>query len=447
MNLTIDFETRSRADLKKVGAWAYAQHPSTEIMCMAMRTESPLVKGLVNEVSTGLWAPDKFGSKITEPLPWLAEKGFKIDIEHADTIEAHNAGFERAIWEEICVKRLGWPTIPPGKWRCSAAKAAAHSLPRSLEGAGEALGLAIQKDKEGHRIMLKLCKPRTPTKKNPNTWNEDPEDLLKLFRYCLRDVEAEHALSEALRALSLKEQAVWHLDQEINARGVYVDVDAAKAAISIVTKHSKAMLNEMDGLTHDMVKSVTQVAKTLDWLKTRGVDLPNLQKETVKDYLKDHPYMHRDPRRVLEIRQSLSKSSTSKYTALINVAGDDQRARGLFMYCAAGTGRWGGKHIQPQNLPRPEFADTDKCMDIMVAGDLELLELMYGDPMAAMSSCIRGEVRKAMRFFASSKSTLPFSGFTAMAEYTLSRMSPSSTSGTRSSLALKARKVPISVSV
>ena len=402
MKLTIDFETRSRADIKKVGAWAYAQHPSTEIMCMAV---------MVGSGELGIYIPEKFQRMIDHTLPWgrSVEYGYetfdgheliKTDSIHGfipkyETIEAHNAGFERAIWEEICVKRLGWPKINPRVWRCSAAKAAAHSLPRSLEGAGAALGLPIQKDKEGHRIMLKLCKPRKSTKNNPKTWHEDPEDLLKLFHYCLTDIEAEHALSASLRDLSVKEQELWHLDQEINARGVYVDVDAAKAAINVMSTHSKKLQIEVDALTHDMVTSVTQVSKTLDWLKTRGVDLPNLQKETVKEALRA-PDMNADARRVLEIRQSLGKSSTSKYNALVNVASeDDQRARGLFMYCAAGTGRWGGKYIQPQNLPRPEFDDTDTCMDIVASGDLELLELMYGDPMAAMSSCIRGALTAA----------------------------------------------------
>ena len=195
MKLTLDFESRSKADLKKIGAAVYAEHPSTEIMCAAIKIDGML---------TGIWIPDYFKEIVRAWIEDSTQSGYDLSdemrlleswellkfIEDADAIEAHNAFFERVIWENICVKRLGWSKIPVKKWRCSAAKAAAHGLPRALEGAGEALNLPIKKDKEGHRIMLKLCKPRKPTKHDPSEWHEKPEDLLKLFRYCIRDVEA-----------------------------------------------------------------------------------------------------------------------------------------------------------------------------------------------------------------------------------------------------------------
>ena len=220
----LDFETRSKADLKKVGAWKYSMHPSTEVLCMAWAIDDGEVQ---------LWKPgDEAPLFIRKPkdIDELLIKTF-LDLS-TDTYEAHNAFFERAIWTNV----LKWG---PVNWTCSAAKCAAHSLPRALDKAGEALGLTIQKDQEGKRIMMKMCRPRKPSKHNPSVWHEDPEDFEKLYKYCMDDVRAERALSKALKPLNKIEQKVWALDQKINERGINVDMEAVKAAIQVSVELSQ----------------------------------------------------------------------------------------------------------------------------------------------------------------------------------------------------------------
>ena len=383
VKLTIDFETRSEADLKKVGAWEYAKHPSTEVICMAYK---------INTRNTGLWVCPDFAYGNNYAGTWV------LNFPDFDIIEAHNAMFERAMWEEICVKRYGWPEIPVEKWRCSASKAAAMSLPRSLDNACKALNLPHQKDKEGYFLMMKMCKPRKALKadkaKYPDWesrvfWHETPEDLDRLFKYCKKDVDAEHGLSSALPDLSPNELKVWQMDQEINTRGVYIDTETCKNALFIVEELKVDMFTEVDLLTDGKVTSVTQVAKLLEYLEVYDLKLPNLKKATVEKAL-TYINLSTPARRLLELRQSLSKSSTAKLTTFINRAGEDSRARDIFLYHGASTGRWAGRSIQTQNMPRGNFKDVEACIDLINLGSIDHLRWYFGDPMAAISSCIRG---------------------------------------------------------
>ena len=388
MKLTIDFETRSEINLIKSGPWVYAEHPSTDMLCLAVK---------VDNEPTGIFIPNYF-FRIVEPIidfetfpsiitPDLVNRL----IDKADIIEAHNVMFERAIWEKVAVGKYSWRNISVDKLRCSAAKAAALALPRSLEGACEALDLPVKKDLEGRRIMLKLCKPRKPTKHNKAKWHESPEDLARLFRYCVQDVEAEYMLSENLPDLSRKEQIIWSIDQQINYRGIPVDLDAADKAIEIIKDHEITLLEEMSTLTGGMVSSPRQVAATLEWLKLNGVELPNLQKATVEAALNNG--LPAPVRQVLRIRQSLGKSSTAKYQAFINSTSADGRARDTMMYHGASTGRWTGRRIQPHNMPRGEFKDTDSCIDLINGDELDMVGLLYGGPMRALSTCIRSTIK------------------------------------------------------
>lgn len=382
MKLTIDFETRSKASIKKTGAWAYAEDPSTQIMCLAVKCNAdPAV----------IYIPKYFCRLLpaNHGLPLIDADQVLASVQKAAVIEAHNAGFERAVWHFICQKRLGWPEIPLAKWRCSAAKAAAFALPRALEDAGAALGLPIIKDREGHRIMLKLSKPRKPTKHNAALWHESPEELLKLFQYCIRDVEAEYCLSSTLRDLSFAEQNLWFLDQKINTRGIYADVDAAQCAIKLIAQHAEELQKKLRQITCGKVKTGKQLAALLAWVNAHGADLPDLKADTVKAVLEDKNGLPAVTRRVLKIRQSLSLSSPAKYEAIVLRSNTDHRLRGLLMYHGASTGRWTGVGVQPHNLPRGAFSDTDLCIELIQKLDLNGIELFYGDPMVALSTCIR----------------------------------------------------------
>jgi DNA polymerase len=421
MDVFLDFESRSPLDIKKCGAYAYAEHPDTEVLCLAIK---------VDDGATRIWRPEWV------EFPYdglrLTDEGLRFRIEMADHIHAHNAGFERCMWTEHMVKRRGFPEIPISKWDDTAARAAMCALPRSLDGACKALGVSQQKDAEGYKLMLKMCRPRALRKKERDTlaaelgmteeevkseakailsalkcdprapgklrpdyhrffaWHESAEDLVRLCRYCIQDVEAEYALAQELPPLPKMERRIWELDQTINDRGILADLTSVEHAGAIIEEHSSKLQEELQELTGGAVGTAKQVAKMTAWMGENGCEVDGLTKQDVEDALSGEI----DPavRRVLEIRQSLSMSSTAKLAAIRAFACRDGRLRGMFMYHGASTGRWTGKGPQPQNFPRGnETLAPDMILDVWLPRrDSEWIELLWSDPMDAISSCLRG---------------------------------------------------------
>jgi DNA polymerase len=394
MKLTLDFETRSTVDLGSAGPWKYAADQSTDVLCLAVKPDAQV---------TQLWIPDwLITGAVLELLPpdilLLSNEELLRKIDSAGVLEAHNAEFERSIWKHV-MGRYGFPEIPLAKWDCTAARAATCALPRQLKDTCRVLHVSVQKDMEGHRLMLKLCKPRlprkaekeaTPTWQQTIYWHEDPKDFVRLFQYCIQDVEAEHALSKALRPLSSEEKAIWRVDQSVNERGVAIDLESITGIIDTLRTHEKSLLHRMAQLTGGMVESPRQVAKMTSWLAGNGVVAENLQKHTVAELLQGG--MPDNVRQVLEIRQSLGKASTAKFQAMLDRADEDGRARALFLYHAASTGRYGGKAIQPQNMPRDCYdgATLEEVYRAFGNGDTGFIDLFYDDPFQAASRCIRG---------------------------------------------------------
>lgn len=390
MKITIDFETRSECDLGKCGPWKYASDPTTQVMCLAVKVDDKPA-----QICFPNWV-----QRIVQFEPDLTSAELISLIEKCDIIEAHNCEFERAVFS-CC-----WPKVelPLEKCRCTAAKAATHSLPRDLERACQSMKMPIQKDKDGWFLMKKMCVPRKPTKDNTAKWVEDAQSFRRLFEYCRKDVEAEHAFSEVLRPLSASEQKLWFVDQKINARGIHIDPEGAQAMIDMVDHHREALLEEFSHVVENEFDSPTQVAKLIEWLKGKGVVVPNLTKEAVNHALVElgeivskcaaigEPCLKSERAvRALQIRQSLSKTSTAKYQALLDRAQDDRRIRSLFMFCAAGTGRWGGRGFQPQNLPsRGVFEAPEEAIEFVTRDpDPKAVELLFGDPFWIASSCVR----------------------------------------------------------
>lgn len=379
MVITLDFETRSACDIRKHGAWVYSEDPTTEILCLSTKSEgNPPI----------LFTPKDFYA--------LRSPTF---FNGADIIEAHNMSFEYAIWQNIGVKRLGWAPLPFERLRCSAAKASMHSLPRSLDGACQALGLSQQKDHEGYRLMMKMCKPRRPRKDEPEgalLWHEDPADLERLYRYCEQDTIAEEALSKALRDLPEQELKVWQLDQIINARGIQADLAGAKAMIDMVNEHESILLQKLGRLTNGAVKTAKQVDALRGYLRGLGVDLPDLAAATVKEALKKEE-IGGDARNILEIRKSLGRSSSAKYQAILDRSSADGRVRGSLLYHGAGTGRWAGAGIQPQNFPSRIKIDgsPESILQAVLAGGLELLEALYDDDPMSIAGAVTRSVLTA----------------------------------------------------
>ena len=364
----LDFETRSTVGLKACGAARYAEDPSTDVLCMAYA---------INDLPVQLWLPG-------EDCP----KELRYYINYGMTVEAHSAFFERMIWKHVLVPKYDFPAIKPDQWRCSAARAAALALPRSLEGAGAALGLSIQKSQEGKRIMLKLCKPDSKGK-----WHNDAADFHTLYQYCKQDVEAERALSQAIPDLSPKELLVWQLDQKINERGIKVDLEAVDASLKIIEQYTERLLAEFRELVGGTIETTGQRDRIIAWLKEEGVHIEGLRKNDVIDILEDQVRLlgQDKARRVLEIRQALSKTSTAKYQALKNCACKDGRIRDTLMYHGASTGRWTGKSIQPQNLPKNvQKIQLDTYFRILKTHPTDIFEFCYPETMDSLSSSIRG---------------------------------------------------------
>ena len=388
--LTIDFETRSAASIKTVGAAAYAQHPTTEVICLALKPqgEEPVVW-----MGPGFRSPEL----VSGPrIPCVDDDVVLEMVSSADIIEAHNAAFEFFIWKYV-MPRYGFDMFDTAKLRCSAAKAAMFGLPRDLAGACAVAGVPQQKDDAGHRLMLKLCKPRRARKeemlRDPNWeqrlyWYDSPAEIERLVLYCMQDVRAEVSLSDALPELPEREQKLWQLDLAINDRGVRIDAPAVRAILDGIARHSADMKREFQRMTG--LESPTQRDATLRHLVALGVQMDGLTKADVETALASTE--NETAKRILEIRQSLSKSSTAKYQAFLNAAGPDDRIRGCFMYHGAGTGRWSGRLIQPQNFPRGTFSDVEPCVRFFEEGDLEDVELFYGDVMEAASTCIRSMI-------------------------------------------------------
>ncbi len=367
----IDFETRSIVDLTKVGTWNYASHPSTQILCCVFKYCDKTV----------LLTPDNI---FNEELNKLAKDDTVVFV-------AHNAFFEQAIWNNIMFNH-GYSKIDETKWRCTLAKAAAHSLPRSLEKVGEVLNVEHKKDMTGKTAMMALSKPRRLSKENTDLfWEKDkaPERFKQLYEYCKTDVVCEEEIDKALYDLSEKEQLIWFLDQKINQRGIRVDLKKVKKAIKFLETLDKEAIKELRDITGQEDIKITHVQRLREFIFSRcpDLDVPDLAKNTVAKLLQlDLPT---DVKNVLYLRRDFGKTSVAKYDSLLNATCDDGRLRDTLMYHGASTGRWSGKLVQLQNIPRGNIEDTDKCIEDF---DLPLSEFKkkYTKPVDAISSCIRG---------------------------------------------------------
>jgi len=382
--LILDYETRSECDLKKTGAYEYSNHPTTEILCVAWRfgTKDTLTKNRVQ-----CWTP-----QIPAPYGELV----RALLDNRVYLVAHNAFFEQVITRFVLsriIHKEGIKNIPIERWICTAAQAAALSIPRSLEGASLALGLRHQKDVEGRKLMLKMCKPRRPSRENPSRWHETPEDIERLMDYCKKDVEAETELFLKLPRLTPQERKIWCLDQTINWRGFGVDRHLVDRALDLIDEEKYYLNKETRELTKGFPpSSTTQRESLLCWIEQEGFFLPDLKAKTVADTLKEG-YITGDCKRLLEIRQAISKSSTAKYEAFEARSRTDGRIRDHLVYHAAHTGRWGGAGIQPQNFPRGHLKNASLASESIKDGDLELIRLLYGDPMLVFSSCLRSVIQ------------------------------------------------------
>jgi len=422
MPATIDFETRSAFDLRKGGAWGYAEHSSTEVMCLAV---------LMPDGFEFIWHP-AYPSAGIEGQGNEALQGFFDYVSGGGLIEAHNVQFERAIWTHVG-QRMGWPSVDHKQWRCSAALAATHALPRSLAGGADALGLSQQKDDKGSRVMKKISKPRLPLKadlsvvanslwgdasrwkevpkpknmyelkrlyghisevQGMNVWHEKADELQMLFDYCQQDVRTEHALSLRLGELPPDELTLWQLDQEMNARGVQMDMPLVDKAIELSSQCQDESDARMVELTDEVVTTCNQRDVFINWVNTQALGdtlLEDTQKETIEKAVANPHWWTGKGHEALQVRLKQAKGSVKKYNAMKLVTNSDGRARGLLAYHGADTGRWAGRLIQPQNFPRGTASGPiDVLCDTIMTGDRDEIDFMYGPTMEALASALRG---------------------------------------------------------
>lgn len=380
---TIDFETRSACDIK-LGAYVYSRHDTTEALCLAY-----LLPGMDEPA---LWHRAHHALLIDESD--APEELFAFVLA-GGLVEAHNAFFERCVWTNVMEAQHGWPAVPPDRWRCSAAKASAMSLPRDLDGAAQAMGLDVQKDKVGRATMLRVSKPRSVKGTDGvkrMEFREDEADLVTTWEYCRQDVRTEHALSMALPELSEEELRVWQMDQHMNWRGARFDVAMARSALELADRFRKRLNASLEELTG--IPSATRRQAVKDWLlEHEGLDLPDTAGETLEWYLENVPLSDR-ARVVLRIVMDVNRTSTRKYAAALDRADDDGVVRDLLMYHGAGTGRWSGKGVQVHNFPARDLIvkDFDEAAALITEGDLDWCVAMYGDVMRLLSHSLRGMV-------------------------------------------------------
>ena len=362
---SIDFETYSVVDLRVSGAFRYAEDPSTEALILAFSD------GSFDPVAVDLTRPDAF-EKLT-PLFDAVERG--------ETISAHNVQFERLIWTKVCK----FPVTPrPHQWDCTAARARMIALPGSLEGAAGALGLEFRKDPRGLELINLFSKPdRNGRRRLPADY---PAEFKAFMEYCRQDVRVEMALDRVLPPLSPVEKEAFLLDYKINDRGLPVNLDLVKKAAAFVDEYSAELLRRAEEIAGCRP---SQREKTLDYLRSRGFDLPNLQAATV-EALAAQPGVPQDIVELIEYRIELSRAGTKKLKAIQNTVSADGRIRGGFLFSAASTRRWSSTGVQLHNLQKPSGETNPEVALSLLEDDPNDLRIMFNRPLSVIAESIRG---------------------------------------------------------
>lgn len=385
--LSIDLETYSDVDIKKCGNYKYAESPNFEILLFAVSVNNGPVT--VYDLASGDELPDEILQALVDDsiIKW-----------------AFNAVFER-----ICIswwlkrnhpeyfKGYGYSDdstqnyLNPVSWRCSLIWSAYMGLPLSLEGVGAVLKLEDQKMKEGKDLIRYFCCPCKPTKTNGNRTRNLPEhapEKWKQFKaYNKRDVEVELAIKQKLARFPVPD-FLWeeyHLDQQINDRGILLDMDLVENAISFDERSKASLTHIMQQITNlDNPNSVVQMKQ---WLSANGIEAESLGKKDVKNLLGE---TDGSVRKALALRLQLAKSSVKKYQAMQNAVCQDGRAHGMFQFYGANrSGRWAGRIIQLQNLPQNHMSDLDAARELVHTGDYDTLDLLYDDIPDTLSQLIR----------------------------------------------------------
>ena len=385
--LSLDVETFSDVDLKKCGVYKYAESSDFEILLFGVSVDGGEVT--VYDLASGDTVPEEIIRALADDsvIKW-----------------AYNASFERvclSVWlrrnypqyfssysiEDDTVRNY----LDPSSWRCSLVWGAYMGLPLSLEGIGKVLKLENQKMAEGKALIRYFCVPCKPTKANGgrtrNLPEHDPVKWSTFIAYNKRDVETEMAIQQKLSKFPVPNflWAEYHLDQEINDRGIQLDMVLVEQAIAIDERSREELSAKMQQLT--ALENPNSVQQMKEWLTKHGLEVDSLDKEAVKELLKTAPP---ELAEVLELRRQLAKSSVKKYQAMQNAVCADGRARGMFQFYGANrSGRWAGRLIQLQNLPQNHMAHLEDARSLVRSGDYSLLSTLYNSVPEVLSELIR----------------------------------------------------------
>ena len=367
--LSIDIETYSSVNLQKAGVYKYAESPDFDILLFGYSVDGGAVQGI--DLACGEKIPAEIADALSDEsvIKW-----------------AFNAQFER-----VCLSNYLDTWLSPDSWHCTMVWSATLGLPLSLEGVGAVLGLEKQKLTEGKNLIKYFCVPCAPTKTNGgrtrNLPQHDMEKWEQFKAYNLRDVETEMSVQKKLTRFPVPD-FIWneyHLDQEINDRGIGLDMTLVEQAIAIDSISRKSLTQRIQNLTD--LDNPNSVAQMKGWLSDNGLEMDTLGKKAVAETLKTAPKRLAD---VLSLRQQLAKSSVKKYTAMQTAVCKDSRARGMFQYYGANrTGRFAGRIIQLQNLPQNHMSDLADARALVRSGNYDALELLYDDIPDTLSQLIR----------------------------------------------------------
>ncbi len=371
-HLSIDIETKSSVDITKAGAYRYAQSEDFEILLFACKYDEEDVQ--LVDLTAGESIPEWILTALMNPNV----------IKHA-----YNAAFE---W--YCLNTAGYRT-PLEQWNCTMIHGLYCGYTAGLDATGKAIGLPQDKQKlsTGKALIRYFCTPCKPTKSNGGrSWNlpKHAPEKWELFReYCKQDVVTENEILKRLQAFPVpeEEQRLWRMDILMNAYGVRVDTNLIAGALAIDSHSTECLTAEAFRLTG--LSNPNSAPQLQQWLSGKGVDIPNLQKETVEEYLQRED-LPDDARKILEIRQQLGKTSIKKYVAMDTAKGADDRVRGLTQFYGANrTGRWAGRLVQLQNLPRNYLKTLDYARNLVKDKNYDGIKLLYGNVPDTLSQLIR----------------------------------------------------------
>ncbi|MFC9657365.1 DNA polymerase [Bacillus subtilis] len=368
--LSIDIETFSSVDLLKAGVYAYTEVPSFEILLFAYAFDDDPIK--IIDLAQGDTLPHEV----------------LVALTSSQVIKtAYNANFERT-----CIAKHFNLMLPPAQWRCTAVHATTLGLPGNLDGVAKALKLSAQKDKAGKALIRYFSVPCKPTKANGqrvrNLPEHDQEKWEQFKAYCIQDVEVERAIKNRISKFEPleSEHKLWALDQEINDRGVRIDVDLVKHAIACDEQYQASLMAEAKKLTG--LPNPNSTAQLKKWLEEKGLTVSSLAKDKIEELIENtnDETVHR----VLRLRQEMAKTSVKKYLAMEKALCPDNRVRGLLQfYGASRTGRWAGRLVQVQNLPQNKIEDLDTARNLLKGGHYEAIELLYGQVPFVLSQLVR----------------------------------------------------------